>query len=170
MREEPVHVSDIRAAARRCRTRPTSPGYTCLFVGLCSGTTVVVTGVSMLVPEDPEGWLLLVGIGGLFPALALFASLAMAAVFFIRWLRRAYADVTHLEGIPMPFTRSQLLCAWVIPFLNLLRPHSAVPKLAQVSHPGDLPLVAGEQETPWDRPVPINSWWGAGSRPARSAA
>lgn len=158
MREEPVLVSDIRAAMR---DEAHLSWYTCLFVGLCSGTTVVVTGVGMLVPEDPDGWLLLVAIGGLFPALALFASLAMAAVFFIRWLRRAYADVTHLEGIPMPFTRSQLLWAWVIPFLNLVRPHSAVRKLAQVSHPGDLPPAAGEQETPWDRPVPINSWWGA---------
>lgn len=158
MHDEPVHVSDIRAAMR---DEAHLAWYTCLFVGICSGTMVVVNGLGLLLPEDPDGWLAVVAIGGLFPVLALFASLAMSAVYFVRWLRRAYADVTHLEGIPMPYSRSQLLWAWVIPFLNLVRPHSAVKKLAQVSHPGDLPPVAGEQDAPWDRPVPVSGWWGA---------
>lgn len=156
--EESFRVGNIRAAMR---DEAHLAWCTCLFVGLASGTSVVVTGLAMLVPDDPEGWLALVALGAAVPLLALLASMALGAVFFVRWLRRAYADVTLLERVRMPFTRSQLLWAWVIPILNLVRPYSAVQKLAQVSYPGDLPPVPGAPDTRWDRPVPVNGWWGA---------
>jgi hypothetical protein len=128
---------------------------------VCAIANAVVQAINLAVPDDPEGWMALVAVGGLFPVFALLGSLIAAAIFFVRWLRRGYADAVHLEGISMPYTRSQLLWAWVIPFLNLVRPYHAVKRLAEVSHPGTLAGAPGQDTGAWDRSVPLGAWWAA---------
>jgi hypothetical protein len=87
------------------------------------------------------------------------AALLVAAVFFIRWLRRAYGNLEALAEAPLRFDPRWAIWGWFVPFLNLVRPQQVVREVWDVCE-------AAWQRMP-DRvvglarpPDHVNLWWG----------
>lgn len=60
--------------------------------------------------------------------LSLVAELA-TAVYFVAWMRRAYDTVGKLSQAPQDFTDAEVLWAFFIPVINVIRPYQIVAKI-----------------------------------------
>lgn len=73
--------------------------------------------------DNPEGTALLVlatqGLMGLLQIVAVIGS----AVYFIRWFRRAYANLGR-AGLQTEHSEGWAAGAWFVPFMNLVRPYT----------------------------------------------
>ena len=90
--------------------------------------------------------------------LAFFLAVLIAAIFFIAWLRRAYANLRALGVESLRFGTGWAVGAWFVPILNLFRPVQIVNDVWRGSHP------YLEDRHGWrDARVPqlIGLWWGA---------
>ncbi|MEO0583314.1 MAG: DUF4328 domain-containing protein [Bacteroidota bacterium] len=58
-------------------------------------------------------------------AIGHFALLIMGAVFFVRWMARAFENYERAGGVSL-FTKSAVQWAFFIPFINLFRPYKVV--------------------------------------------
>lgn len=78
---------------------------------------------------------------GLF-AIAELLGLIVSAVFFVRWMHRAYLNLDIISDVPKEFTGGQVGWAFFIPFINLVRPYQVVAELWKKSLQQDgAPLV-----------------------------
>ena len=67
--------------------------------------------------------------------LAFFLAVLIAAIFFIAWLRRAYANLRALGVESLRFGTGWAVGAWFVPILNLFRPVQIVNDVWRGSHP-----------------------------------
>jgi hypothetical protein len=92
-------------------------------------------------------------------ALLDFTAFVVVVVMFIRWFKRAYANLPAL-GVPkLRYRRGWAIWGWFFPFLNLYRPK----QLANDIWRGSDPAAPIERDADWDRrPVPalFQWWWG----------
>ena len=59
-------------------------------------------------------------------ALAQFAVFIFAAIFFIRWLHRAYANIVPLAAQYPRYSTGTAIWSWFVPILNLWRPKQVI--------------------------------------------
>lgn len=86
-------------------------------------------------------------------------AFVVVIVMFLRWFKRAYANLRAL-GVPeLRYRRGWAIWGWFFPFLNLYRPK----QLANDIWRGSDPTAPAEHEANWDRrPVPaLFQWWWA---------
>ena len=87
-----------------------------------------------------------------------FLAYVLVAVFFLKWLSRAYKNLRVLGAERLRFTDGWAIGAWFVPILNFMRPKAIVNDIWRASDPG-LPARQGQM---WEgRPVAgiINWWW-----------
>lgn len=83
----------------------------------------------------------------------------VAAVFFLRWFRRAYDNLLGLGAKELRFGPGWAIGAWFVPILNLFRPKQIANDIWRASDPA----APAEQGTDWkERPLPglYGLWWG----------
>jgi hypothetical protein len=91
-------------------------------------------------------------------ALAQTIVFIFAVVMFIRWFKRAYANLRALSVPELRFRVGWAIWAWFVPFLNLWRPK----QIANDIWRGSDPELPPDQNPAWgDRPVPalFQFWW-----------
>jgi hypothetical protein len=97
-----------------------------------------------------------------------------AAVLYLRWIHRAVTNAQHL-GTPLGWTPRQAVTAYLIPFVNFIRPYQVMKALYAASDPAALPDALtyrhrenadyrqGAREllepTRWAFAAPIGAWW-----------
>ena len=57
--------------------------------------------------------------------LAQLVAILLTIIFFLRWLRRAYANLNR-AGLATDYSDGWAVGAWFVPFLNLVRPYAIV--------------------------------------------
>ena len=68
-------------------------------------------------------------------ALLDFTAFVAAAVFFIRWFKRAYENLPALGARGLRFSASWAIWSWLVPFLNLFRPKQMANDIWRASEP-----------------------------------
>lgn len=83
-------------------------------------------------------------------------SLIACAVFFIRWLRRAYANLHRLGTWILSFQEGWAAGAWFVPIMNLGRPYTIVRETwRETQH-----AIPGKVEAEGEKSAAIiNGWW-----------
>jgi hypothetical protein len=92
---------------------------------------------------------------------ALFTLIAfvVAVVMFIRWFRRAYANLPALGATNLRFQTWWTIGSWFIPIVNLFRPKQIANDIWRASDPDRRP----DQEPHWEGahvPSLFQWWWG----------
>ncbi|MBC6609360.1 DUF4328 domain-containing protein [Hymenobacter sp. BT507] len=105
------------------------------------------TLLNLLVPADAEDDLLAVVQG--IVALVLLGLSIITAVYFIRWFRRAYANLKR-AGRRIQHDDGWAAGAWFVPFLNLFRPYSIMKEVWN----GTFQLAYAQQPS-----HPLLRWW-----------
>jgi hypothetical protein len=88
-----------------------------------------------------------------------FTAFVVAVVMFIRWFKRAYANLSALGATNVRFARGWAIWSWFVPFMSLFRPK----QIANDIWRGSDPSAPAEQRVEWDeRSVPalFQWWWG----------
>lgn len=83
-------------------------------------------------------------------ALAQFAVFIFAAIFFIRWLHRAYANIVPLGAQYPRYSTGTAIWSWFVPILNLWRPKQVINDVWRASDPEASP----DQGDTWQREEP----------------
>ena len=93
-------------------------------------------------------------------ALAQLVALIATAIFFIRWIHRAYKNLLELGTPDLRFKPGWAIGGWFVPILNLWRPKQIVNDTWRATDPGLDPDAAGTWRL---RDVPgwVALWWGA---------
>jgi Domain of unknown function (DUF4328) len=81
----------------------------------------------------------------------------LTAVGFLVWFRRAYTNLPGLGMEPLPFGTGWTVGAWVVPFLNLVRPKQIMDTIWRGSDPGRPSFDARWREGPV--PLFVHLWW-----------
>jgi eukaryotic-like serine/threonine-protein kinase len=92
-------------------------------------------------------------------ALLTLIAYIVAVVMFIRWFRRAYANLPALGAENLRFAKWWTIGAWFIPIVNLFRPK----QIANDIWRGSDPEAQREHEPSWDGghvPALFQWWWG----------
>jgi hypothetical protein len=92
-------------------------------------------------------------------ALLTLIALLVAVVLFIRWFRRAYANLPALGASNLRFHTWWTIGGWFIPIVNLFRPK----QMANDIWRGSDPDARRDQEPVWqgtDVPALFQWWWG----------
>jgi hypothetical protein len=92
-------------------------------------------------------------------ALLTVIAFVVAAVMFIRWFRRAYANLPALGTTNLRFQTWWTIGSWFIPIVNLFRPK----QIANDIWRGSDPEERLDQEPSWqgaDVPALFQWWWG----------
>jgi hypothetical protein len=92
-------------------------------------------------------------------ALLTLLAFVVAAVLFIRWFRRAYANLTALGAEKLRFATWWTIGSWFIPIANLFRPK----QIANDIWRGSDPERPRDQEQAWEGghvPALFQWWWG----------
>jgi len=90
-----------------------------------------------------------------FVAFAQLATVAVAAVFFLRWFYRAYANLSPLGAEGLPHGAGWAVGYWFVPIINLVRPATVACDIWNASDPG-------EDSTSWRKrkqPGLVLGWW-----------
>lgn len=122
--------------------------------------------------NDPES---LVALPLLFAGAPFFVVHLTGGVFFLRWLRRIIENERKLGPSAFTMKPAYVIWAYVIPFVNLIRPYRLIRLLFDWSDPTELPRpprreVAAQsyRESPslerrapvsWRHPFPLGAWW-----------
>lgn len=88
-------------------------------------------------------------------AIVEFAAVLIAAVCFIAWFHRAYANLPHIGATTTRYGTGWAIGGWFVPVLNLWRPK-------QISNDiwrGSDPEHPGEQPSWSEKVSPLISWW-----------
>jgi hypothetical protein len=101
--------------------------------------------------EDPEGLDLVVTTAQGFIGLGQVAINILAVVYFLRWFRRAYANLSR-AGIRTDHTEGWAAGAWFVPFMNWTRPYSIMREIWWGTQ-----RLAGRA----GRPFSLLGWWWA---------
>jgi hypothetical protein len=83
------------------------------------------------------------------------AAFVLAAVFFLRWFHRAYANLRPLGADGLPHGPGWAVGYWFIPIINLVRPATVASDIWNASDPG-------ENSTSWRKrkqPGLVVGWW-----------
>jgi Domain of unknown function (DUF4328) len=91
-------------------------------------------------------------------AIAQTAVFAIAAVFFIRWLHQAYANITALGAQYPRYSRGTAIWSWFVPILNLWRPKQVINDTWRATDP-DAPADQGDTWQQKYPPVLYAVWW-----------
>ncbi len=91
-------------------------------------------------------------------ALSYLVATIVAAVFFIRWFRRAYGNLDAL-GAKRRYGLGWAIGSWFVPFLNLWRPKQIADDIWRGSDPTYRATELGMTKT--SVPGLLNGWWGA---------
>jgi Domain of unknown function (DUF4328) len=83
-------------------------------------------------------------------ALSQLAVFVFAAIFFIRWLHRAYGNILPLGAQYPRYSRSAAIWSWFVPILNLWRPKQVINDVWRASDP-KAPVDQGDT---WQRHEP----------------
>jgi hypothetical protein len=92
-------------------------------------------------------------------ALLDFTAFVAAAVFFIRWFKRAYENLPALGARGLRFSASWAIWSWLVPFLNLFRPKQMANDIWRASEP-DAPPDQGQEWHGGSVPALFQWWWG----------
>lgn len=83
-------------------------------------------------------------------------SLIVGAVFFIRWSRRAYANLHRLEKSMLSYQEGWAAGAWFVPILNLGRPYSILRETWREMQYA----IPNKVETEGEKSAGlVNAWW-----------
>lgn len=91
-------------------------------------------------------------------AIAQTAVFTVAAFFFIRWLHRAYRNITALGAQYPRYSAATTIWSWFVPILNLWRPKQAINDVWRASDP-DAPPDQGATWQERDPTVLYAVWW-----------
>jgi Domain of unknown function (DUF4328) len=92
-----------------------------------------------------------------------FSQLAVyifAAIFFIRWLHRAYANIVPLGAQYPRYSTGTAIWSWFVPILNLWRPKQVINDVWRASDP-EAPVDQGATWQRDDPPLLYGVWWTA---------
>jgi Domain of unknown function (DUF4328) len=87
-----------------------------------------------------------------------FLALPVTAVFFIRWFRAAYRNLTSLGAPQLRFKPGWAIGAWFVPFLNLWRPKQIADEIWRGSDP-EAPEIQQPAALPSEKDRLLNLWW-----------
>lgn len=93
------------------------------------------------------------GIGGL-----QLLGIIVGAIFFIRWMHRAYWNVSEFGAQGLPARPGWAIGAWFVPILNLFRPKQMIDATWKASDPS-LQQPIGETWRSGPVPATIHWWW-----------
>ncbi|MGH3080325.1 MAG: DUF4328 domain-containing protein [Gaiellaceae bacterium] len=88
------------------------------------------------------------------------AVYAFAAIFFIRWLHRAYANIVPLGAQYPRYSTGTAIWSWFVPILNLWRPKQVINDVWRASDP-EAPVDQGDTWQQKDPPLLYGVWWTA---------
>ena len=91
-------------------------------------------------------------------AISQVAVYAFAAFFFIRWLHRAYSNITPLGAQYPRYSRGTAIWSWFVPILNVWRPKQVINDVWRASDPG-APVDQGDTWREKEPPVLYGVWW-----------
>lgn len=96
-------------------------------------------------------------IGG--SAIGFLISLIVCAVVFIRWFRRAYANLHRLndDTLTLSHTEGWAAGAWFVPFMNLVRPYTIMKEIWNETQSA----IPGKVEREGYQPTTLIGWWWA---------
>lgn len=120
-------------------------------------------GLVVLLADDGRGnlvappWFTIVI--GLFSLLQ-FVFYVLTAVFFLRWLHRAYKNLIPLGARELKYSPGWACGYWFIPIMNLFRPYQALRELYHCSSPTD-PVMTGDYASRLPSPGWLSGYWAA---------
>jgi hypothetical protein len=91
-------------------------------------------------------------------AISQFAVFLFAAIFFIRWLHRAYANIVPLGAQYPRYSTGTAIWSWFVPILNLWRPKQVANDVWRASDP-EAPVDQGDSWQQKDPPILYAVWW-----------
>lgn len=87
-----------------------------------------------------------------------FLALIFGAIFFIRWMHRAYWNVRDFGATRLPHTPGWAIGAWFVPILNLFRPKQIIDATWKASDP-QLDHPAEDRWVARSVPAFLHWWW-----------
>jgi hypothetical protein len=100
---------------------------------------------------------------GVLCQLVIYAAWVVAAIFYCRWLFRAYGDVALLQGSSLRFKPREAVVSFFLPFVAFYRPYRALVDLHKASDPRSIRIPSdagpGTHANNWEKLFPARSWW-----------
>jgi hypothetical protein len=91
-------------------------------------------------------------------AISQLAVYVFAAIFFIRWLHRAYTNIVPLGAQYPRYSTGTAIWSWFVPILNLWRPKQVINDVWRASDP-EAPVDQGDTWQGKDPPILYGVWW-----------
>ena len=85
-------------------------------------------------------------------------AFVVTAVFFVRWIRRAYENTFALGAQYPRFSHATAIWSWFVPILNLWRPKQVINDVWRGSDPA-APVDQGDTWRRRDPPLLFGLWW-----------